>query len=386
MNATINQLTNDHTVEVEATPVHIPPYRMGYALLRAQSLLGFVALVIRCGIAVMLLPALLSPAQTGRWYALIPLVYFCFSLLAVRIPQTNASVRTVLDGLFVFFFVNLTGGIDRDAVVLLAAVIALAMIEDGVRGSVIAACLGLMGVLLSAVIALPLVPPALPMALLTVFVTGVACSWLGAMTERLVQYVCTGVQSHHQPAQPAKDHHHPHAWAGDIEQLLKISNPQQLLRAAKHYARSVATVPVDIQVGTMRMGSVGTDATRIVCEAGGQRVVLTVHCTPARIPATVSGTLRVIGHIVARQWNVPVHIVEAVDVTPTQPMLTSVSTWETLDIPSAGDAPVICEETAAPTMPLQQAVLTVELPEPGELHPKRRQRAHVAQSQLDLWI
>jgi hypothetical protein len=114
--------------------------------------------------------------------------------------------------------------------------------------------------------------------------------------------------------------------------------------------------------------------------------VLTVHCTPARIPATVSGTLRVIGHIVARQWNVPVHIVEAVDVTPTQPMLTSVSTWETLDIPSAGDAPVICEETAAPTMPLQQAVLTVELPEPGELHPKRRQRAHVAQSQLDLWI
>jgi hypothetical protein len=124
----------------------------------------------------------------------------------------------------------------------------------------------------------------------------------------------------------------------------------------------------------------------MVCEAGGQRVVLTVHCAPARITVAVSGTLRVIGHIVARQWNVPVQIVEAVDVTPTTPILTSGSTWETLDIPGIVDLPALNEETAAPTMPLQQAVQTAVLPEPGELHPRRRQRTHTDQSQLDLWI
>lgn len=386
MNATINQLTRDYAVDVAATPSHIPPYRMGYALIRAQSLLGFVALVMRFGIAVMVLPALLLPSQIGRWYALIPLAYFCVSLLAARIPRITAPVRTVLDGLGVLFLVNLTGGIDSGAVVLLVAMVALAMVEDGVRGSVSAACLGLLGVLLSAVVALPVVPPALPIALLSVFVAGVACSWLSAMTERLVQYVCTGVQANHQSALPPSRHDQPHAWAGDIEQLLKISDPQQLLRAAKQYAWSVAAAPVDIQVGTMQLGSVGDDSTRIVCEAGGQRVVLTVHCAPARIPVAVSGTLRVIGHIVARQWNVPVQIVEAVDVTPTTPMLTRVSTWETLDIPGIVDVPAINEETAAPTTPLQQAVLTAILPEPGELHPRRRLRSHVDQSQLDLWI
>jgi hypothetical protein len=383
MNATINQLSGDQRVDVAATPSHIPPYRMGYALLRAQSLLGFVAQVLRIAIAVMMLPALLSADQTGRWYVAIPLVYFCVSVLAARM---TAPVRTVLDSLFVLFFVNLTGGVDSPGLVLLVAVVALAMIEDGVRGSVIAVCLGLLGVLLSAVVALPVVPQALPMALLSIGVSGVACSWLSVMTERLVQYVCTGVQTNRHTVRPHTALDAAPAWAGDIEQLLKITDPQQLLRAAKQYAWTVAASPVDIQVGTMRMGSVGADATRMVCEAGGQRVVLTIHCAPARLTVAASGTLRVIGHIVARQWNVPVQIVEAVDVTPTTPILTSGSTWETLDIPGIVDLPALNEETAAPTMPLQQAVQTAVLPEPGELHPRRRQRTHTDQSQLDLWI
>ncbi len=386
MNATIDQLRRDHAVDATGTPFHIPPYRMGHALVRAQSLLGFVAQVVRAGVALAMTHFLIVAAHSGMWYAVIPVVYFALSLVAPQIARLKAPALMVSDCLFALFFVNLTGGIASPYLLLMVALVPLAMLSDGLRGSVMAACLGLLAVLVSGVVALPTVSSTLPIALLSLFVCGVACGWLSAMAERLLQYICTGVQSGlGSMPRPAQTKHHPE-WAGDVEQLLKISDAHQLLHAAKQYARGIANCPVDIQVGTMRMGSVGSEATRIVCEAARQRVVLTVHTPPATLAAPLTAHLRVIGHIVARQWNVPMQIVEAVDVTPTTPILASVSTCDTLDIAGIENAMAIIEETATPTTPLQRMVLTAMLPDPGEIPAKRRTRANADQSQLDLWI
>jgi hypothetical protein len=386
MNATIQQLTRGQYVDAATTPLHIPPYRIGHALLRATSLLAFMAHVGRGVLVAIMVAHLFGTHVPGHWYSLLPILYFAASMFFGRLPNLQALTQTALDSLFYAFFINLTGGITSPYLYGIAALVPLAMVADGVRGSVVAACLNLLVILLSAGFALPAVPAVLPSVLLTVFVSGVACGWLSAMAERIVQYLCTGVQ-HITRATPVHADPVSHsAWTGDIEQLLKITDAQQLLRAAKQYARMVADCPVDIQVGTMRMGGVGADATRFICDAAHQRAVMTVFLPPAQLPAHVLAHLRVIGHIVARQWNDSVHVVEAMDVTPTTPMIATVSTWETLDIPGLEHAVPIIEETAAPTTPLLSVVLTTILPEPGEATPKRRTRANADQSQLDLWI
>ena len=386
MNATIQQLTRGQYVDTATTPLHIPPFRIGQALMRATSLLAFGAQVGRGALVAVMATNLLRPPVTGYWYSLIPMVYFAASMFFGRFPRMRALLQTALDSMFYAFFINLTGGVASPYLFGIAALVPLAMVADGVRGSVMAACLNLLVLLLSAGFALPTVEAVLPSALLSVFVSGVACGWLSAMAERIVQYLCTGVQYTRQATPVHADSGSQSAWAGDIEQLLKITDPQQLLRAAKQYARSVADCPVDIQVGTMQMGGVGPDATRFICDAAQQRAVLTVYLPPAQLPAHVLAHLRVIGHIVARQWYATVHIVDAMDVTPTTPMIAGVSSWETLDIPGLEHATPIIEETAAPTTPLQSVVLTTILPESGEGASKRRTRANADQSQLDLWI
>ncbi|MFM2307917.1 MAG: hypothetical protein RLY87_37 [Chloroflexota bacterium] len=386
MNATIEQLTRGQYVDTASTPLHIPPYRIGQTLVRATSLLGFVAQVGRGALALALALTLLGTTTPGHWYVVIPVLYFVVSIFATRAPRLQGVTQTALDCLFYAFFVNLTGGIASPYLLGMVALIPLAMIADGLRGSVMAACMNLLVVLVAAGFALPAVAPALPTALLAVFLTGVVCGWTSVMSERMLRYLCTGVQSESR-MEPVHATPNVHAvWAGDIEQLLKITDPHQLLRAAKQYACTVANSPVDIQVGTMRMGGVGPDATRMVCDAAQKRAILTIHLPPAQIPAHVLAQLRLIGHIVARHWDVPIQTVEATDVTPTTPMLATASTWETLDIPGLEDAVPVIEETAAPTTPLQSVVLTAILPEPGEVHPRRRTRANADQSQLDLWI
>ena len=386
MNATIEQLTRGQYVDTASTPLHIPPYRIGQTLVRATSLIGFLAQVGRGAIALAIAATVLGPSAPGQWFVALPVLYFILSSVRTPAVLSRGVTQTALDCLFYAFFVNLTGGIASPYLLGMVALIPLAMIADGLRGSVMAACLNLLVVLVAAGFALPVVAPALPLALTAVFVAGVVCGWVSVMSERMLRYLCTGVQSDTR-VQPLHANSTVQAvWAGDIEQLLKITDPHQLLRAAKQYARTIADCPVDIQVGTMRMGGVGPDATRMVCDAAQKRAILTIHLPPAQIPAHVLAQLRVIGHIVARHWDVPLQIVEATDVTATTPMLGTVTTWETLDIPGLEHIVPEIEETAAPTTPLQSVVLTAILPEPGESQPKRRTRANADQSQLDLWI
>lgn len=400
MHATMAHRTRELVDNADSAPLHVPPFRVAVALRRAQQLAAFAAVALR---VVLLLPMLIALCGTapGHLAAALPLGVSVLTIIGVRRGWWSGDRVAAIDAVSYAFFVSLTGGLASPFVVGCVLLIPIAALHDGVRGSVTAACFNLIAVLMAAVVQLPAIAPQLPTVLLSVFGAGVASSWTAAMADRIVQYLCTGVQRVPMPA-PASAPVSEQV-LGDIEQLVRITDPQQQLRAAKQVARTIAGCIVDIQVGTLRLTGVGDAATRLVCDAAGTVAVLTVHRPPASLSAGVLAQLRVIGHVVARNGELPVEVVDARDVTvdtallagtaPTMSALTvaadgtitpvAASSWESLDIPGLVTEEEELLETAVPTTPLAQAVVTAVLPEST---PKRRNRATSDSAQLNLWI
>jgi hypothetical protein len=400
MHGSIAYLTQGLSDEHGAAPLHIPPHRIAIALRRAAQLVAAGATALRVALLLPMLYTLLLP-QNWHWYAMLPLVAMMVGGIGVRRSWWSNAATHGVDAVAYAFFISLTGGITSPFLWVCVGLVPLAALQDGTRGAVTAACYQLIAVLVTAVFALPTLTAALPSVLVAVFVCGVVTAWVASMGERLLHYVCSGSPlGRPVTAEPRSTGL---TVIGDIEQLVRITDPQQLVRAAKQVARSIVGAPVDIQVGALRLAGVGEQATRIVCDAAGTVVVLTVHQPAVALDAAAVAQLRLIGHLVARHGTEPVAVVDARDVTvdttlltstaPMMPLLgtpvesdappTAVSTWDTLDIPGLAAVAEDELETAVPTTPLAQAMVTTLL---SESTPKRRTRATSDSAQLNLWI
>jgi len=262
----------------------LPPSRLPQLERRLQEIVAQATVATRVLLMAIGMSALVGSSLGTQIGVGISMVLTLLLLVCEQRFELPYWLRMTGDGAVVALLVSSTGGVMSPILGVVLVLIPIGAIHGGMRDALAATCMGIMILLLTALLDMPVVSDGLATVLFVQCIAGVAIAWLSQLIQSAVICLYTGVQHQVAPMLTTQTTSERFAeWQHANLAIVETMSHDELIRAARARGYDIVGAAVDFYLAGERTPVVTskTDCFVITSAHADEQSALVVHRNPS---------------------------------------------------------------------------------------------------------